>query len=306
MKPKKRKPKAKYAHLFPWARLDRDAASRRMRIELGSAYELLREDVDFGLWILQQAVLVREELRPSLTAFAALMLFQRGLEQLDAVDTLVGVGAVNPARAQARSFLEAILGMLYLITVNDERVAAACLVTQSRIYTEMVESVAAQHAPGSRPTIQARELVDDLHRSIVEDRLSREANREIERLEREQGGPVPWYQAFGGPRTLAALSRRVNEKAVDITFDLAYSEWSRAVHLSDVFANLGPSDRDDELFRPLRQAPPAACRSLVTSCHTIFASALARLTAYFGEGLADGLREWIDTQNKLFARLNQP
>ena len=83
--PKRKKPKRKHAHLNPWARIDRPSAARAARIQLGAAYELLEVDVDFGLNVLQQAETIRLNERTSLTAFAALLLFHRGLELLDAI-----------------------------------------------------------------------------------------------------------------------------------------------------------------------------------------------------------------------------
>lgn len=128
--PPKKKPPRKHAHLYSWARIDRAGAMHDARVHLGAAYELLEADADFGLHMLQQEYTLRADLRPSMTSFVALQIFHRAIDLLDGLSVLVKAGSVTPMTPLVRSFLEAMMYARYLMTVNDERVAAAYVVSQ--------------------------------------------------------------------------------------------------------------------------------------------------------------------------------
>jgi len=300
--PKPKKPKRKHAHLSPWARVDRESAARAARIHLGAAYELLEVDVNFGLHVLQQAETIRLDERASLTAFAALLLFHRGIELLDAISALAKAGCAEPATVLLRAYLEAILYSRYLMTVNDERVAAALLVSEILVDIDRSTADAAAHAPGSRPTILARERRELLLRQVAETRIWNEARRELERLNKESSVPVPWYQAFGGPRTLGALSGRVNDPLIEEVFEEHYDLWSEAAHSGNLFDSINPELTDatcvGELFRPLRRRSRDEAVFVVFACHALFHLTVHHHMEYF-RSAPDGLREWLAVADKL-------
>jgi hypothetical protein len=303
---KAKKPKRKLAHLHPWAYLDRPAAAHRVRVKLGVASELLDLDVDFGLRVLQDAHAIRSEIRPSLTSSVALLAFHRALELLDGVSVLIRAGGIVPAVPLVRCYFEAVLHARYLMTVNDERVAAAYIVSQPlAIVTETMER-AAPHAPGSGPTIVARDARESFEEMLVEDRLLREARGELRRLSDGSSAPVPWYQAFGGPRTIGGLSGRVEDAMLSRLFDEWYSRWSAAVHVADTVRDMDSealvSDSLETLYRPMRDGMKSELVSTVTTCHSLFTEMLVHQMTYYNGALGD-VKWWTRREAPLRACL---
>jgi hypothetical protein len=300
--PSKPKPKRKHAHLHRWARIDRAAAAQDVRIHLGAACDLLEVDADFGLHLLQQGYTLRQETRPSLTSYVALLVVHRAILLLDGISVLVKAGCVAPATPLFRTMLEAVMYSRYLMVVNDERIAAAHVVSQPLAMQARTEEEAAQHAPGSRPTIFGRERRQELESIWADDRLFREAKRELETLNAESSVPAPWYQAFGGPRTLGGLSRRLNDEWLQRMFDAYYDRASAAAHVADTADALAISAEDPgsaaEWLTPLRVPRRKDLVHLVRASHDLFLRILLHHMEYYREHPA-GLAEYREIERRL-------
>ena len=297
----RRAPKHK-VELLPWAKMYREQAAQRMKRLLGHRYRVLGQDVEVGAQLLQDWVLRGVVGRRTLTAGTSLFMFQNQLEFLDSVDVLLTAGAVRPAQVQGRAHLEAAVSLLYLLKVCDDRVAAACMVSLHREVIAQAEQLREQHVPGSGPTITALSAIEELQKVLGEGRLSREANRELQRLEQENGGPVPWYQSFNGPRTLRALVRRLEIPWLDEDFDVHYERWSETAHGGGWQRRAALADVEDGLsglFQPLRRYEDASIHEeLLAVVHTLFLVTCDRMRDHFG-------LDWPPLARPLF-QLNEP
>ena len=282
---------------YPWAVNDREHAERLARIKIDNR-EALSIDVDFGLYAAQQAFQIRLVDRPSLTAMAISLLFHRAVEMLDGVDALLCAGATLPARAVARSMLEAIVYSRYLSTINDERVAAAFLSTSQVDMMERMHAFAEQHVPGSGPTIRVRESEEKFRASLADARIWREGMRELERLRKEEGPAMSWYRAFNGPRTIAGVIKVVETEGKDDSFiGSVFNQWSQTIHCTDwngavAFEEHSSPEAVSVLLRPLRTVD-ADATEFVIECHALFATGIETLTKYFGP-VIKGLSVWLE------------
>lgn len=274
------------------------------RVHLGAAYDLLEIDADFGLEALQQAFAIRNETRPSLTSFAALILFHRATELIDGLSVLLKAGCVVPMTPLVRCLLESVMYARYLMTVNDERVAACYIASQQLADVANFEEQADKHAPGSAPTLVAREARRMVESALAEERIFREARRELATLNKSSSVPVPWYQAFGGPRTLGGLSKRLDDEDLERVFVLHYDRWSAAAHASDAIGSLAPADsgigEGAEVLNPLRSPTRREITGIVRVCHDLFLMLIAHHIKYFqkaptGLEIFDVLEERLST-----------
>lgn len=306
--PHKKKPKRKHAHLHSWARIDRAGAMHNARVHLGAAYELLEVDADFGLNALQQACEARLDTRPSLTSFAALLVFHRATDLLDGLSVLIKAGCFVPAVPLLRSLFEAMMYARYLMTVNDERIAACYIVSQPLARMTQLEERAEEHAGGSRPTIVAREERQRFEHTLAEERLFRDARDELAKLNESSSVPVPWFRAFGGPRTLGGMSRRLGDETLENVFAEYYDRWSAAAHVGDTLHSLVPEtvevSNTAELFMALRSPSRQEIVAAVNTCHQVFIGLITHQLEYFRE-LPIGLEEYRDLETRLRACLQE-
>ena len=306
--PSKKKPRHRQAHLHSWARIDRASAMHNARVHLGAAYDLLDVDADFGLNALQQAYTIRADTRPSLTSFAALLVFHRAMDLLDGLSVLIRAGCVQPMIPLLRSYLESAMSARYLMTVNDERIAASYVVSQPLAEVAGLEERAGEHAGGSRPTIVAREGRQHIESMLAEDRLFREARNELARLNLSSSVPVPWFQAFGGPRTLGGLSRRLKDEQLESTFARFFDRWSAAAHVSDTLHSLAPAIADvtnaGDLFTDLRSPSRKDIVGVVYVCHHLFLRLMVHQAEYFRE-VPTGMTEYRALEARLRACLEE-
>lgn len=283
--PQKKKPKRKQSHLHPWARIDRPAAAHEARVQLGAAIDLLDMDADFGLAMLQEAVAIREETRPFVTSLAALLLFHRATELVDTISVLVRAGCATPLPSLMRGQLEALMYARYLMTVNDERVAGAFIVSQELAWIARFEQNAEGHVPGSAPTLLAKEAKNVIEGAMGEDRIFRESRAELARLSLASSVPAPWYQAFGGPRTLGGMSKRLDDTFTEKVFAVLYDPWSANIHANDTMnAFNGAPERispTENLLKPLRTPSRLDLVRSVRTCHDMFLTMVTHHMLYF-------------------------
>lgn len=306
--PNKKKPKHKQAHLHRWARIDRAGAAHDARVHLGAAYDLLDVDADFGLNVLQQAYVVRATERKNLTSFAALLAFYRALELVDGISVLVKAGCVVAATPLMRSLLESAMHARYLMTVNDERVAASYIISQYVEGLTKIAERAEEHAGGSAPTIIGKQAEKHLESLLAEDRLFREARVELARLGLSRSVPAAWYEVFDGPRTLGGMSGRLKDEYLETMFERAYDRWSAAVHGDDTTQALAPRLHDVEdtenLLRPLRSPSARSITEIVRVAHELFVALLTHHLQYFRE-LPEGLEAWRELEERLRVSLGE-
>ncbi len=207
--------------------------------------------------------------------------------------------------ATAPQHVEAAMYSRYLQVVNDERIASAYVVTQLTASQDVTEERAAKHAPGSRPTIYGRERREQLEGIIAAERLFREARAELARLNQGSSVPVPWYQAFGGPRTLGALSKRLKDDAFAPYFDNAYDLLSAAGHCDDAIGSISADflgDDDASIYIPLRSTRKDDAVHLVSACQDLFTRTIVHQLEYFHE-VPGGLREYMALTEQLSVAL---
>ena len=287
---------------YPWAVNDREHAEHVARIKI-EAKEVLSLDVDFGLYVSQQAFQRRLIERPSVTGMAVSLLFHRAVEMLDAVDALLCAGATLPACAVARSMLEAVVYSRYLSVINDERVAAAFLSVAELDFLERMNAVAERHVPGSGPTIKVREAEEQFRARLADQRIWREAVRELERLRKEEGPATSWFRAFNGPRTISGVINAIETgRPSDDVFGPAFDRWSQTIHCTNWNDSVALDEHSSPeavsiLLRPLRTVRKDT-NHFVVECHALFAIGLETVSKYFG-GTINGMREWLDLTRKM-------
>ena len=270
-----------------------------MRAELGEWRSVLRDDVDFGLLFLGELMRDYRASRPSVTALAVTATFRRSLEFLDGVELLLTAGSVAAAAGAARSYLETLMMMLHLLSVNDERVATAYLLLPVKRIMWTEEDRARSSAPGSRSTIEARSTIEQALDAVVEMRLQREALRELDRIRQEHGEGARWFEVFGGPRTLQTLVRRLGIDELEVLFDAYYAAWSRIVHSEDALQTFREIDDERRLFRPLRGPDARDWQQVAPFCNTVFVVAVTKLIQYYGASGQSGPDWWWHMQEAL-------
>jgi hypothetical protein len=293
------KPPRRSPEQYPWTVPDRETAARRMRAELGEWRSVLRDDVDFGLLFLGELLRDFRHTRSSITAVAVTATFRRSLEFLDGVELLLAAGSVAAAAGAARSYLETAVLMLHLLSVNDERVATAYLLLPVKRTIWSEEERAKSNVAGSRPTIEARSKIEEAFDAVAEMRLQREAMRELDRLRQEHGEGARWFEAFGGPRTLQTLVRRLNIPGLEVLFDAYYGGWSRMVHSEDALQTFREITDERRLFRPLRGPDARDWQPVAPFCNTVFVVSIARMLAYYGVDGRIGPDWWWQMQDNL-------
>lgn len=248
-----------------WARHDRVMAARRIEKDMGALYPLLGDEVEFGL---QTLLRCSRECPQKESRIVGLLLYHHYLENQDAVDMLVRAGAFGAANGQARACMEAALQLIYMLEKDDECLAAAYMISNTRAYFRFMDILLAEEGETERNEVirQHRKHHDAV---LASSYAFRKAAKEMERL----GHRARWFHAFGGPKTFRDLLRVLKMEPLYATM---YEPMSLAVHAGNAISAMsgkgivGDSANEEHWFRPLRSPEEGAWLNLVRSVHRLF------------------------------------
>lgn len=277
-----------------WVIVSRDQISLSVRRDLGPASSIIRDNVDFGLRVANRICEIGLADRPTVSAHVGLILWHKQLSLLDALDALLSTGSTQAAPLIARTILEVASSQVYILEQPDERVAMSYWVRTESNGVHTLETLARDHAPGSGPTIAAKRAREQLRKTIAEGGLQKSAQRELENM----GMDLPWYAAFGGPRSIHALVKRTGSSDLMVVVDKMYPVWSGAVHGTDGSSLIV---RDKVGFKPLRNADLLQWANTATVMQIVFRASLRAIGNHFGDGLLAGAAEWHElTDPKIY------
>lgn len=233
--------------------LDRDLARVAAADLTKITRPLLRELVDHGTNVFQRC-------QVSATGgededVAAPVLYLHMLQMTDGIEVQLFEGCAGAAIPNLRSSFEGLLGLAYILE-SDENYAQRSLAwfagvllnklaDRERIEEGNPKSKAAdKELPGTLKKV-APLVKGDIQRwnAILDEPRMRPIADEVRKAKK-------WHGAFGGPRSLEDLARRLD---MEMDYQLLYRRWSSVVHAGDLMRFLIRS-KDGNHFNPLRDS----------------------------------------------------
>jgi hypothetical protein len=194
---------------------------------------------------------------------AILALYRHITEMTDGVEVLISQASPNPAMPLVRSSFEALLSIEYILEEDQYYVhrAIAWLVGYVHQRLDLYERLDVSTAKGKqfRPLFDSGRIASNIRLPPLAEVQKAQANlrsflskshiQPIEAEFRKHKRRPHWYQLFGGPSSLWALSRHLKRGA---QYEVLYRYWSRAAHAEDLLTFIDTNAQGEQAIGRLR------------------------------------------------------
>ncbi len=269
--------------------LNRQMAAQRAPEFMQGAYDLLFEELKFGLRLLEATF---PRVNDGQVAVTAIRLFRSYLEVLDGIDHLVRGMAIGAAHPLARTLLEIGLQLNYVLQRNEDRVAVAYeahFLRQQRAAAIQLSDPRLR-ADLDREAAETKYVPADFLRTLPDfggeaERIGellgspkyREADAELGSLPKK----ARWFRVFGGPANARELCRRVSRA---LLYAFSYVPLSGYVHGERAIETFLRVSGPLAAPWPLRSPKNDDWKRLVTSCHILNMDVLQTYASHFQVG----------------------